>query len=261
LNTHKKKKKAVNRKNIKPVKKIKSPLTGKIKKSIGTRNESSLHNILKFQYAGPSGITEAKTGEFIVDGRKVDGEYIEIQTGNFAPLKKKVKEITEKAKLRIIHPIAVKKLIEVYKPSSKEKQTGKFLYRRASPVKGSRWDIFNALIYAPKLPLVRGVTIEIILVDITEKRVMDGKGSWRRKGISIKDKVLTHMYENIIFKKPADYLAFIPFTKKEEFTSSTLAQRACIDKRTAQKTLYVLTILKVIKRTGKQGNSWTYVRK
>jgi len=229
----------------------------KIKKTIGTRNESSLHRTLKLLYTGGDGKTEEAAGQFVADGRRADGEYIEVQTGSFAPLKKKVKELAAINKVKIIHPVAVKKMIEVYKPGKKEV----LLYRRKSPVKGTYWKIFESLIYAPTLPLIRGVTIEIVLVDITEKRVKDGKGSWRRKGISIKDKVLTARHESVLLKKTADFIRFVPFKKKEEFTSSTLAQRAGIDKWTAQKALYVLTKLEVVKRTGKQGNSWKYVRK
>ena len=232
------------------------------KQSIGTRNESSLHSTLKFQYAGPGGKTEAAAGLYVADGISADGEFIEVQTGSFAPLEKKVKELTKKAKVKIIHPVAVKKIIEVYKPASgRKKKFGKLLYRRKSPVKGSRWDIFDALVFAPALPLIRGVTIEIVLVDITEKRIKDGKGSWRRKGISIADKELASWHESIVLKKRGDYLSFIPFKKKEEFTSTSLAERACIDTVTARKALYVLTKINVVKRTGKQGNSWKYVRK
>jgi len=237
-------------------------------KSIGTRNESSLHRTLKFQYTGPGGKTEVAAGEFVADGIRKDGEYIEVQTGSFAPLKKKVKEFASYGKVRIIHPVAVKKIIEVYKPVLGKKakkqaggKNGELLYRRRSPVKGSLWNIFDALMYAPELPLIRGVSIEIVLIDITEIRVKDGKGSWRRKGISIKDRQLACLHESVLFEKPADYLRFIPFKKKEEFTTSLLAERAGVDKWTAQKALYVLTKLKVVKRTGKKSNSWVYVRK
>jgi len=255
LNTPEKKKN-VKKNKLKPVKAYKTRASGKIK-TIGTRNESSLHRALKFQYTGDDGETEKTAGQFVADGRRADGEFIEVQTGSFAPLKKKVIELAAINKVRIIHPVAVKKMIEVYKPGKK----GVLLYRRKSPVTGTYWKIFDALVYAPTLPLIRRVTIEIVLVDITEKRVKDGKGSWRRKGISIKDKALTERHESILLKKPADYLKFVPFKKKEEFTSSSLAQSAGINKWTAQKALYVLTKLEVVKRTGKQGNSWKYVRK
>jgi hypothetical protein len=225
-------------------------------KTIGTRNESSLHHSLKFRYAGPGGKTEETAGSFVADGKRADGEYIEVQTGSFGTLKKKVKELALNNKVRIIHPIAQKKTIEVYKPGKK----GVLLYRRKSPKKGTLWNLFDALLYAPELPLIRGVSVEAVMVDITEKRIKDGKGSWRRKGISIKDRVLSSWHESVHFKKPADYLMFIPFKKKEEFTTSLLSQHAAIDIWTARKALYVLTKMKVVKRTGKKGNSWIYTR-
>jgi len=240
----------------------------KHKKTFAMRNESSLHRTLKYQYAGPGGKTEEEVGNFVADGIRKDGEYIEVQTGSFGPLKKKVKEFASYAKVRIIHPIAVKKVIEVYEPDSggktagkkQTKQNGALLYRRKSWKKGSPWNIFDALMYAPELPLIKGVIIEVVMVDITEKRVKDGKGSWRRRGISIQDRQLIGLHESIVLKKPADYLRFIPFEKKEEFTTSLLAERAGIDEWTARKALYVLTKLKVIKRTGKKGRYWVYVR-
>jgi hypothetical protein len=226
------------------------------KKTIGTENESSLHRTLKFQYTGEDGKTEEAAGDFVADGKRADGEYIEVQTGSFGPLKKKVKELALKNKVRIIHPIAQKKTIEVYKPGKKSE----LLYRRKSPAKGTLWNLFDALLYAPELPLIRGVSVEAVMVDIIEKRIKDGKGSWRRKGISINDRILSSWNESVHFKKPADYLRFIPFKKTEEFTTSSLSQRAAIDISTARKALYVLTKIKVVKRTGKKGNSWIYLR-
>jgi len=224
---------------------------------IGTMNESSLHRKLKFRYAGKGGKTEVAAGEYIADGRRKNGEYIEIQTGSFAPLKDKVKELAEIGSIRVIHPVGIKKIIEVYKPG---KPYGALLYRRTSPLKGSQWNIFDALLHAPLLPLIRGLTIEIAFVDILEKRIKDGKGSWRRKGISLYDKELAAWRESIILKKPADYLRFVPFKKKEEFTSSLLAQREGINVDTARKALYILTKMKIIKRKGKKLNAWVYVR-
>ena len=224
------------------------------RKSIGTRNESSLHRALKYQYTGPGGRTEIKVGDSIADGIRKNGEYIEVQTGSFAPLIKKVKEFAVHGKVRIIHPVAVIKRIEVYDSE------GNFLYRRKSPVRGSAWNLFDALLHAPCLPLQRGVMIEIVLADITEKRVRDGKGSWRRKGVSIRDRELVAWHESIVLKKPADYLRFIPFKKKEEFTASMLAKSAEVNKWTAQKVLYVLNKLKVVKRIGKKSREHLYVR-
>jgi len=226
----------------------------RFRRSIGTKNESSLHRALKFQYTGTGGKNEVQVGEYVADGVRKDGEYIEVQTGSFGPLKKKIAEFASRGKVRIIHPITVTKIIEVYDTE------GKFLYRRKSPSRGTHWDLFEALLHAPELPLVKGVTIEAVLIDTIEKRVKDGKGAWRRKGISIRDKELSAFHESIEFKKPKDYLRFIPFKKGAEFTVSSLADEAGISKWIARKVLYVLTKMKAVKRIGKKGNAWVYVR-
>ena len=221
-------------------------------KSIGLRNESSLHRTLKFQYAGPGGKTEAVVGDYVADGINEAGEYIEVQTGSFAPLYKKVKELSNSAKVRIIHPIAVSKIIEVYE------RDGSFLYRRKSPLKGSYWDIFDALLHSPLLPLCKGLVIELVMADITEKRVKDGKGSRRRKGASILDRELAAWREKILFKKPKDYLRFIPYKRDEEFTVPALAKQEGIKQWKARRALYVLSAMKLVKRIGKKGNAWVY---
>ncbi|MDR0487764.1 MAG: replication protein [Treponema sp.] len=228
---------------------------------IGTRNESSLHRTLKLRYAGPGGKTEEAAGEYFADAISADGEFIEVQLGSFAPLKKKAKEFAAAGRVRIIHPVAAVKKIEVYKPAAGRKKKGALLYRRKSPLRGSPWNIFDVLLYAPELPLIKGLTIEIVMADITEKRVKDGKGAWRRHGISILDRELVCYHESILLKKPADYLRFVPFKKKEVFTSTLLAESAGIEKDMARKALYVLTKMKIVKRTGKKGCSWLYVRR
>jgi len=244
---------------------------------IGTENESSLHRELKFQYAGPDGQTEAKTAGFVADAVNAEGEYIEIQTGSFAPLKKKAKALatlaaldelaaldgqglykrclSKRRLLRIIHPIIITKYIEVYT------KRGRLLYRRKSPRRGSAWDVFNALVYAPELPLTHGLVIELALVDAAEQRVQDGKGSWRRKGVSIRDRKITAQYDRITLEKLSDYSRFIPFKKNEKFTSALLAQKAGINVDLARKSLYVLVKLGIVKKTGKKGNSLVYARK
>ena len=227
----------------------------KQKNKIGTRNESSLHRTLKLRYAGPGGKTEVTAGEFVADGLSKNGEYIEVQTGNFAPLKAKVKNFTAKGKMKIIYPAAVTKYIEVFEP---KKGKLSLLYRRKSPLKGSPWDLFNALIYAWELALFPGISIEIILADIAEKRVCDNKGSWRRKGVSIFDRELETLHGSIILKKKRDYARFVPFKKGEEFTSLQLAKQAGIKAPLARKTLYVLTKLGIVERTGKNGNFLVY---
>jgi ribosomal protein S25 len=220
--------------------------------SIGTHNESSLHRDLKFRYAGQDGETEAKVAGFVADGINAEGEYFEIQIGSFGPLKKKA--LALQGRLRVIHPIIITKYIEVYN------KRGKLQYRRKSPRRGQPWDLFNVLVYSPDLPLIPGLVIELALVDAAEQRVQDGKGSWRRKGVSIRDRQILVFHTRITLEKPSDYIRFVPFKKKEKFTSALLAQKAGISVDLARKTLYVLTKIGIVKKIGKQGNALVYKR-
>ena len=220
------------------------------KKSIGTRCESSLHRALKFTYAGRR--TEREVEGFVADGISAAGEFIEVQIGSFAPLKKKAAKLARLGKLRVIYPVFIAKYIEVFDSNGKRE------YRRKSPRRGTLWDLFDALVYAPELPLIRGLTVEIVLLDASEQRIRDGKGSWRRKGLSIKDHQLLAVHERICLEKPIDYLRFIPFTRAENFTSASLGERAGIRRELAQKTLYVLSRLGIIEKTGKQRNTVVY---
>ena len=220
--------------------------------SIGTNNESSLHRDLKFRYAGQGGETEAEVGGFVADGINAEGEYIEVQTGSFAPLMKKALALP--GRMRVIHPVIISKYIEVFN------KKGKLQYRRKSPRKGQPWDLFNVLVYAPDLPLIPGLVIELALVDAAEQRVQDGKGSWRRHGVSIRDRQMLALHDRITLEKPSDYNRFVPFKKNEEFTSALLAQKAGVQVDLARKTLYVLARLGVVKKTGKQGNALVYTR-
>ncbi|GHU17506.1 hypothetical protein FACS1894163_08490 [Spirochaetia bacterium] len=219
---------------------------------IGTRKESSLHNALKFRYAGADGETEKSMGDYVCDGITEDGEIIEVQTGSFGPLRDKARELAAFGPVRIIHPIIINKYIETLNMEVD------VLRKRKSPRKGSEWDLFKNLLYAPELAVTPGLCIELALIDVLERRKEDGKGSWRRKGASISGRELAGWHSSVSLKSKKDYYRFVPFTSKEEFTTRMLAGKAHIRAALAGKTLYVLTKIGVVERTGKKGNSFVY---
>ena len=219
---------------------------------IGTLKESTLHRNLKYRYSGDDGVTETLSGTYVCDACTRKGELIEVQIGSFGPLKEKVKNLCKKDKVRIIHPIIVQKYIELYDTE------GGLLHRRKSPRKGNQWDLFNVLVYAPELPLLKNLTIELAVIDIVEKRVNDGKGSWRRKGVRITDRRLDAWRHSVVLKRPGDYRQFVPHKKNECFTARDLGEKAGIDAALARKTLYVLGKMGIVEQTGKRGNAYLY---
>jgi hypothetical protein len=220
--------------------------------SIGTQRESSLHRSLKFRYSPD--VTETLVEGYVCDGINDKQEIIEVQTGSFGPLKDKVKDLAKKRKVRIIHPIIAQKHIELYDCE------GRLLHRRKSPRNGSAWDLFKALVYAPDLPLLKNLTIELAVVEVTEKRVSDGTGSWRRKGARIADRFLCGHRHSVVLKKPKDYYQFVPF-RNEPFTVRDLAEKAGINASLSRKALYTLAKIGLVERAGTRGRAFIYVKK
>ncbi|MDR1507170.1 MAG: hypothetical protein LBI67_08720 [Treponema sp.] len=216
---------------------------------IGTENESSLHRTLKFRYADP-GKTEEDRAGFVCDAVGPDGEAVEIQTGNFSALKNKIPALAARGRIRLVYPVIVTKTIELYDIG------GNLISRRKSPRKGSMWDIFGELIYAPSLMNLRRLTVEIAFVDATERRRDDGQGSWRRKGVSIEDRSLDLFRESLILRKKADWRRFLPV--KGEFTARDLAEKTHIRPALARKTLYVLEKAGIVEKIRKAGRSWLF---
>ncbi|MDR0630183.1 MAG: hypothetical protein LBG24_11240 [Treponema sp.] len=224
---------------------------------IGTVRESSLHRDLKIHYAGKEGIIEVSTGykgKYVCDGITKTGEIIEVQIGSFRPLKDKVAHIAPLHPIRIIHPIIIQKHIEVYDAENTR------CYSRKSPRKGTIWDLFKSLVYAPEIPLIPRLTIELAMVVTKQQRRQDGWGSWRRNGMSIIDTQLIAVQDSLMLSGKHDYTLFLPFLEVEPFTSRDLGNIAGITPSLARKTLYVLTRLGIVKRLAKKGNALLYTR-
>ena len=218
--------------------------------NIGILKESSLHRHLKYRYCG-SGKTEISVGDYVCDGQSDTGELIEVQIGNFGPFREKIAMLSKKGKIRIIYPIIVHRYIELYDAK------GNLIRKRKSSKKGSAWDLFNDLIHAPEIALNPKSKLELVFLDIVERRKDDGKGSWRRKGVTIEDRIPIAWHESIIFKKLSDYCLFIPI-KEAFFTVKDLETKARIPRALARKCIYVLNRIGVIERSGKQGNAFIY---
>jgi hypothetical protein len=154
--------------------------------------------------------------------------------------------------VRVIHPIILRKTIET------RDENGVFLRRRRSPRKGTAWDLFDALIHAPELPLLRGLSVELVLVDVLETRVLDGRGSWRRRGASIADRSITEYHGTLAFNAPRDYRFFLPVKAGEPFTAKSLGEKAGVGAEAAGKALYVLSRIGLVERRGKAGNAYVY---
>ena len=87
--------------------------------NIGSLGERTLHLALKYYFEPDKTFHEIKCGRYHADIFR-DGEIIEVQTGNCAPLAKKLLKLTEQIPVTVVHPIVAEKRIIWIDPENGE---------------------------------------------------------------------------------------------------------------------------------------------
>jgi hypothetical protein len=105
---------------------------------------------------------------------------------------------------------------------------------------------------------VENFSLEVLLIDEEEVRCDDGKGSWRRRGVSIKERKLLKVNNRILFQNKADYLKILPKDLNEVFSNKELAKLAKIPVRSAQQITYCLRKGGVVGLAGKNGRALVF---
>ena len=213
--------------------------------------EQTLHEQLKEYYARETGEIESPLGDYKVDVVRGD-LLIEIQTRSFSSIRDKLRDLAQENRIRLVHPIAYQKWIT--RLDKDKNQVG----RRKSPRRGRVEDIFYELVYLPKLLMNPNFELEIVMVDLEEYWIDDGRGSWRRRRWSIHDKRMRELRERHLFSSPEDFKALFPESLPNEFTSRMLSKETGLSTRLAQKMLYCLTKMNIVARNGKKGRSYLY---
>lgn len=214
---------------------------------INIKNETRLHSSIKRWYSIPGDRFEVKVDGSIID--IVRGELlIEVQTGNFSSIYKKLKNLLKQHDVRLVCPLPAEKWITTIH------NDGKPTTRRKSPRKGRPEDIFYELVRITGLMEYENFSVDILMVNEEEFRLDDGKGSWRRKGISIIDRDLIDVVGEIQINTPMDLLQFIPEHMKEPFTNSKLSGAMNMKINLTRKMTYCMRKLGLIEKVGKIKN-------
>jgi len=222
--------------------------------AIGLLNQRSLHAAIREWYARPGDRFEQEVDGFVVDIVRGD-LLIEIQTANLAAISRKLMALSAAHKVLLVYPIAAEKhIVRVTRKRRKE------LSRRRSPKRGTLTDLFDELVRAARLPQQQGFALEVLMTREEEIRCDDGKGSWRRKGVSITDRRLVEVVDRIAFSNRWDFLRFVPEGLEQPFTNKTLAQAAGVRVDVARKITYSLKKMGVIAEVGKRGNALLFER-
>ena len=221
--------------------------------AIGELRERSLHAALKRWYALPGDRAEVPLEGCVIDLVRC-GTLIEIQTGSFGKLARKLTRLVRDHRVRLVYPIAQRKWVVTTGPD------GRVLRRRASPKRGAYRDLFAELVRIPHLIGNPNFSLEVLLVEVEELRCADGHGSWRRRGISVVDTRLLAVCERRRFHTPADFARLLPPHLEEPFTNRSLAAAGAMPASLAGMMTYVLRRMGALELVGRRNRAYLFAR-
>ena len=183
---------------------------------------------MKADYAEPGDRFEVPLDGFVIDIVR-DRSLIEIQTGSFGAMGKKLDHLLPSNQILLVYPIAVETYLQ--KPG---------VTPRKSPKHGSVYDLFAELVSIPTLVDHPNLSLEVVLVAVTKVQVADAKVRRGRGGFRTEDRQLREILGRHRFNDGRDLLELVPDGLPPVFTTADLARRAGIGRGVAQQMAYCL---------------------
>ena len=126
--------------------------------SIGVLREGPLHAAIKAMLAGPGDRLEVPIGGYVIDLVRADGELVEVQTGGFSALGRKLDALLDGHRFRIVYPVPAERRIVRVDPE------GEITSVRRSPKRAGVVEVFDKLVAFPSLLTHPHLTIEVLLL-------------------------------------------------------------------------------------------------
>jgi hypothetical protein len=219
---------------------------------IGTLNEGSLHAQLKAWYRERGDRVEQPVGGYVID--LVRGStLIEIQTGGFAPLRRKLERLLETHAVRVVAPVALTRRIV------RLSADGEVLSARLSPKRGRPEDVFARLVSLPALLARPGFEVEVLLTHEEEHRRHERGRAYRRRGWVVVGRSLVSVEDRLLLASPEDAAALLP-ELPDLFDTAELAAAGGVTRRLAQQMTYCLRAMDVLQIDGQRRRAVLYRR-
>lgn len=218
---------------------------------IGMQAEKTVHAILKNTKEPDESCQEVPVGHYIADICRGD-EIIEIQSAGFGRMWAKLESFLPDYKVTIVYPIPHVKYITWIDP-----ETGELVKRNRSHHTGSFFHAFKEMGKIRSLLTHPHLTINPILLDMEEYKLLDGWSHDRKRGSHRYDRIPISIYDEIYLRSAADYAVFVPEPLRsrkvtEPFTAKEYGDLVGIKERSVSYSniLLVLTELGVVERVG-----------
>ena len=266
--------------------------------AIGELNERSLHRALKARYAVPGSVTEQAVDGFVADV-VIGGRIVEIHTGSFWPLKKKLPRLLERFAVTLVYPVAQDRYIVTmptgadargvqnapdapYTPDAPDTPDADIpstpntlnvpdvptvpIRRRKSPKHDSVFAVFDGLTSIPTLLDHPNLTIDVVMTVEEDVRMKDSESRGRRgrrrygRDWTRIDRRLVDVARTHRLTGMADLFALVDADLPEPFTTLDLARAMRSPRRLGQQAAFCFREAGVSEICGKAGNALLYRR-
>ena len=221
-------------------------------KGIGTLSEKTVHGVLKHFFEPDEDCHEVALNGYFADIYN-DSGVIEIQTRQLNKLREKLAVFLNYYPVTVVYPMPANKWLSWINP-----ETGETGGRRKSPRHFTIYDSFFELYKIKSYLKNPNLTIKLVLMDVEEYKLLNGWDNSKKKGAWRYDRIPVGIREIVVLEQPEDYMQFVPYELEDGFTSKDFARVCRINKSTAGLALNILNYMGMVKRTGKQGNSYIY---
>ena len=219
---------------------------------IGMQSEKTLHAVLKNYVDDDQDHQEIPVDNFIADIYH-DGHITEIQTAKMGAMRAKLSCFLPQYPVRIVYPIPAQKWVVWVDP-----ETGRTIKRNRSPLRGSFFHAFRELYRIRSFLRDPNLSLELLLIDMDEYRLLDGWSRDKKRGSHRYDRIPLRLQDRMLLTCPQDYMQFVPEDLPEPFTSAQFAGAVGFRKDGFSTVLLLLTEMGAVERIGKKGNSYLY---
>lgn len=220
--------------------------------SIGRLNEGPLHRALKDRYASPGAQQEVPLDGFVADLVEADARVVEIQTGGFSRIRRKLNKLLDNHRVLLVHPIAAVRYIH-WSIAPGDDQPRK---PRRSPRRGMLADVLRELVSMPTVVDHTGFELDVLLVAIDEFRepvVRRGRDSFR-----VVERRLIEVLGALRVRSSWDLFQLLQGPLPEEFSTADIARALGASRRVAQQFAYCVRTAGCIEQVNKRGNAVIY---
>jgi hypothetical protein len=216
--------------------------------SIGVLREGPLHAAIKALLAQPGDRFEVPVGRFVIDLVRADGELVEVQTGGFTPLGRKLDALLDAHRIRIVYPVAAERRI------LRVAADGEVTSARRSPRRAELVEVFDKLVAFPSLMSHPHLTVEVLLLREDHVRAEHIVRSGRRRR-DPGQRRLVEVLDRIELREPGDFLRSLPALPGQPFSTREFASLVGCAEPLAQRAIYCLRMMGLIQPAGRRGRA------